>query len=313
MVVVTNEEELKEAVTYAKEHAMHPHILGGGTNSYFAERLEGYLFIKLELQGIQLFDDGKVIISASEEWDTVVYDMVQKGFWGIENLSHIPGTAGAAPVQNIGAYGVELKDTLLSVRALDMETLLFADLSNEDCRFGYRDSIFKQEKGRYVIVSLTLQLSKEPRPVLTYRPLDMLLGREDSTLAEIRALVIATRDMKLPDWNTYPNTGSFFKNPLVSKEEARRLKDMYPEMVIFEKEDGSKVSAAWLIEHVAKMKGVREGNVGTWPNQPLVIVNYGEATAEEVNVFAESIQKKIKDATGLQLEREVNYVKELQK
>ncbi len=307
LVVVTNEDELKDAVAFAKQKHLRVYILGGGTNTYFADDLSGYLFVKPEFLGIHL--NGEILTArAGENWDDVVKFTVDNGLWGIENLSHIPGGTGAGPIQNIGAYGVELKDTLVSVRVFDMTNMEFLDLLNTDCEFGYRDSIFKHQPGRYVVISIILKLSNEPQPVLTYKPLDTLIGKENLTIADIRDLVIKTRDIKLPDWKVFPNTGSFFKNPIVEKSKVDELKEKYPEIKIFDFEDNYKVSAAWLIENVAEAKGKREGDVGTWPNQPLVLVNYGNATSSELNAFADAIQNKIESETGVRLDREVNFV-----
>lgn len=309
LVVVKTEDELKEAVSFANKEGKKVYILGGGTNTYFAEDLSKYLFIKPEFIGKEIDEsDGMLTAFAGEDWDGVVAFAVEKEFWGIENLSHIPGGTGAGPIQNIGAYGVELKETLVSVRVFDMQTETFLDMSNSECKFGYRDSIFKQEMGRYVIISIKLQLSKEPQPILSYKPLDSLAGKENLTIEDVRDLVIKTRDIKLPDWRVFPNTGSFFKNPIVDKTKVDELKSKYPEVKIFEADGGYKVSAAWLIENVAEAKGKRVGNIGTWPNQPLVLVNYGDATAEELNSFANEIQDNIESKTGVRLDREVNFV-----
>lgn len=305
LVVVTDEAELKEAVEYAKTNNKKIHILGGGTNTYFAEDLSSYLFIKPEFMGVEL--EGETLTAyAGEDWDDVVKYAVEKGLWGIENLSKIPGSAGAAPIQNIGAYGVELKDMMLSTRVFDLETMEISDLKTNECEFGYRDSLFKHKPNRFAIISVTMQLSKERKPVLTYAPLDTLA--EDVTLGEVRNLVVKTREAKLPDWHEYPNTGSFFKNPIISKEKVDELKAKYPDIKIFEFGTAFKVSAAWLIEHVAGAKGKRVGNMGTWPNQPLVLVNYGDATAEELNTFAREIEDKIETITGVRLHKEVNFV-----
>ncbi len=246
--------------------------------------------------------------AAGENWDDVVKYAIAHGLWGIENLSYIPGTVGAAPVQNIGAYGMELRDTLTSLRAYDIQEGKFVEMTNEECHFAYRDSIFKHEKGRFVIISITLSLTQEKHSVLTYKPLDVLSIRDDVTLDEIRDVVIHTRTLKLPDYNLYPNTGSFFKNPIVSKEIGEALKASYPEIPLIAHNDAYKIPAAWLLEYIAMMKGVRVGDVGTWPVQPLVIVNYGEATAAELNSFVAASIEKIKNEVGILLEKEVNFV-----
>lgn len=308
LVVVRNAKELVEAVMNAASLGRRVHILGDGTNTYFGENLSEYLFIKNEIKGISFEekeDSVFLTISAGEKMDDIVRFSVEKNLWGLENLSLIPGSVGASPVQNIGAYGVELKDTLVSLSAYDMKYSQTVAISNEACEFGYRDSLFKKEKNRYCIISVTLKLSKKRNPVLTYKPLDSL-SKENCTLSEIRTLVIATRNAKLPEYREYPNVGSFFKNPIVTNEQGSFLLSLYPGMSLISHLEGYKIPAAWLIEHVACMKGVRAGDVGTWPNQPLVLVNYGDAKAQDVEAFSALIIEKIKEKTGVILEREVN-------
>lgn len=312
LVEVRTVEELKEAIMHARSEGLQVHILGGGTNSYFGSDLSKFLFIKPEFSGIELQtgNDGRVTITAgsSENWDEVVQLTVHKNLWGIENLSHIPGTVGAAPVQNIGAYGVELAEVFGTIQALDTETLEIVEFAREDCRFGYRDSVFKYQKGRYVILSVSLTLYTEPHPVLIYKPLDALQGKEGVTPQVVRDMVIKTRNEKLPDWKERPNAGSFFKNPVVDLETSEHLKNLYEDMPLIQVPDGYKIPAAWLIDRVAGMKGVRTGDVGTWPAQPLVIVNYGDATADDVDDFAKEIRSKIHKKTGIVLEQEVNRI-----
>lgn len=312
LVVVKSEEELKDAVAHAAAGGRRIHILGQGTNTYFAEDLSKYIFIKPEFKGIECnpLNAARYTLTAlsGESFDDVVNYSVEQGLWGIENLSHIPGSVGAAPVQNIGAYGSELKDTLISVRIFDIEQNLFKDLLNEECNFEYRDSLFKNNPGKYVIISITLNLTKEFKPVLDYKPLDTLKGKDNLTSKDVRDLVIATRLTKLPDWKKFPNTGSFFKNIIITKEEWDALKGTYPNMPVHEVRSGYKVPTAWLVEHIAEAKGLKVGDVGTWPNQPLVIVNYGNVTASEINDFASEIQRKVEERTGIKLEREVNFI-----
>lgn len=307
LVVVRNEEELQEAVMHAAACGCRVHIIGQGTNSYFGDDLSEFLFVQLDMKGIS-FDGEAVTAYARVVWDDLVVACVSRGLWGIENLSYIPGTVGAAPVQNIGAYGTDLSHTFVSLRAYDTELSIFVELNKNDCMFGYRDSLFKQQPHRYVVISVCLKLSYEPHPVLVYKPLDTLVGSENTTLDVIRELVIQTRTNKLPDWKMHSNAGSFFKNTTVSKEKAESLKEKYPDISLVEVSEGYKVPSAWLIEHVAGMKGVRVGDIGTWPLQPLVLVNYGDATADDVDAFAKSIKEKIYEKTGLTIEQEVNRV-----
>lgn len=311
IVEVTSTIELVNALMYAKKEGLQVHVIGEGTNTFFGNSLEHFLFIRNKIKGISLelqATDYKLQAASGETWDDIVKLAVEKGLWGIENLSYIPGTVGAAPVQNIGAYGAELADVFVSLQAIDRETYDLVEITNEACNFGYRDSIFKQKNNTYVIVSVTLHLSTQPRSVLSYKPLDTLLGKENLQPSDVRELVIATRTAKLPDYKAYPNAGSFFKNPVVTKEQGETLRTTYQDIPLIEAGEWYKIPAAWLIEHVAQMKGVRIGNVGTWPSQPLVIVNYGEADAEEIMAFSDDIMRKIKDITGIELEREVNYI-----
>lgn len=312
MVIVINEDGLLRAINLAKEKSLNIHILGEGTNTVFSDNLQGILFIKIEMVGISISEVGDDIIltaNAGEGWDKVVSYAVEREWWGIENLSLIPGTVGAAPVQNIGAYGVELCNVLESVRVYDTGQNIFTDLQNSDCKFTYRDSIFKQQPGRYIIVSICLKLNKKPNPILTYKPLDTLINRGDLKLSEIRDLVVSTRQAKLPDYHMYPNAGSFFKNSVIEKALGDSLRAVYPGIPLYETEGGGyKVPTAWLIEHVAMMKGVREGDVGTWPSQPLVLVNYGSATYTDLSIFSQKIIDIIYAETGITLEREVNVV-----
>ncbi len=311
MVVVRNEGELEDAVMYAEAEGLRVHILGEGTNTYFGNNLDTFLVIKNEIKGVAFSEEGDecfLEIGGGEVWDDIVQMAVEKKLWGIENLSYIPGTVGAAPVQNIGAYGTELQDALVSVRVYDMKQGIFLELTNQECIFGYRDSIFKHEQGRYIIVSIRIKLTKLAHPILTYKPLDSLAGRENVSLEEIRNLVIVTRKAKLPDWKEHPNAGSFFKNPIVDVAEAEGLRHTYPDIPLIPHGGAFKVPAAWLIEHVAGMKGVQMGNVGSWPNQPLVLVNYGQGEASELELFADLVIAKIKEKTEVHLEKEVNYV-----
>jgi UDP-N-acetylmuramate dehydrogenase len=315
MITVTTEDELKEAMLYAEQEKLRVHILGSGTNTFFAEYIESTLFVKIEIQGKEEIrnpdNDSEVLLTvgAGEIWDDTVLYCVERGLWGIENLSYIPGTVGAAPVQNIGAYGVELKDVVYEVRVYDRVKDLFSVLPTDECEFTYRDSFFKKEKGRYCISSVTLRLSKVAKPILTYKPLDMLLQKEEISIQEIRDIVVATRQAKLPDWHIYPNAGSFFKNPIITEGVFRRLVEMYPTVPFYTEESRYKIPAAWLIEHIAEMKGVRIDDVGTWPSQPLVIVNYGNTTVQGLLAFSDNIIAKVEAKTSIMLEKEVQYVK----
>lgn len=311
LCTVTSVSQLQEAFSYARKEGKVVHILGGGTNTYFGQDLSKYLFVKLCLSGIEfrLTSSGcEVKAFAGEVWDDLVSQAVSHGFWGIENLSLIPGTVGAAPVQNIGAYGVEFADSFVSLEAYDTHSDIFVVLDKEACQFGYRMSLFKHDTERYVITAVTLALSSVAHPKLTYKPLDALLAREVLTPLDVRQAVIDVRRAKLPDWKEYANAGSFFKNPTVSREEGESLRVQHTNIALHEVEGGYKISAAWLIEHVAHMKGVKVGDLRTWDKQPLVIVNEGAASADDVDAFAGSIRGAIFEATGITLEQEVNRI-----
>lgn len=314
VVEVRNDEEVSEVCKYASKNGRHVHVFGEGTNSFFGDALDGVLIVHMKTKGVEIQeienDASQVLITAQagELWDEVVLLSVERGLWGLENLSHIPGTVGAAPVQNIGAYGVELSDIFYSLRAYDVSAGAFVEFTKDDCKFGYRDSVLKQHPGRYIVVSVALTLSKLPKPVLSYAPLNTLPVTHALTPAIVRNAVVSTRQAKLPDYHTYPNAGSFFKNPIVTDKVATTLRAEFPGIPLISHADCHKIPAAWLIEHVAHMSGVRVGDVGTWPSQPLVIVNYGNATAAELLAFSDLIVEKVGQGSGVILEREVRAV-----
>lgn len=311
LIEVKSEEEIREAVMYAKQAGLRVYVVGGGTNTYFGEDLLGFLFIHPTFQGVTFEDQGDSIVVqayANEVWDNLVKKTVEKNLWGLENLSYIPGTVGGAPVQNIGAYGVELKEVFVSLRAYDTTEDKMVTFTHDTCHFGYRDSVFKYNKNRYIIIEVALRLQKEGAPTLHYKPLDELKSRTNLTLQDIRNAVIDIRKRKLPNYNEHPNCGSFFKNPVVDQETAEHLKTLYQHIPLIETLEGYKIPAAWLIENIAEMKGVRLGDVGLWPYQPLVIVNYGQATASNVDALADQVRKRIGEKTGIVLEQEVNRV-----
>ncbi len=311
VVEVSSVEELKDALVHVRQMGLRIHILGQGTNSYFGDNLSEYLFIKLDLKGVVLSptDNGQLLTaSASEIWDDAVALAVENNLRGIENLSYIPGTVGAAPVQNIGAYGVELADTFVSCEVFDTQTESVIVIYKADCMFGYRDSIFKHEVGRYVILSVTLLLSYNRPFTLTYKPLDELALREDLAVKDVRNRVIEVRRSKLPEWKESPNCGSFFKNPVVSREHGEELRLKYSSIPLIKHGDGYKIPAAWLIENVAEMKGKKVGDLRTWDKQPLVVVNDGQATADEVDELSKRIVGIVFEETGISMEQEVNRV-----
>ena len=323
LVRIKNEEELVEALMYAKSEGFRVHVLGEGTNTFFSNDLKNILVLKMEMKGIGVkkygvrsteegeirnIEDVFITAKAGEIFDDLVNLSTKNNWWGIENLSYIPGTVGASPVQNIGTYGVELKDVLDYVRAYDTQENKFVEFKNEDCGFGYRDSLFKKESGRYIICDITLKLSKNENAKLDYKPLDSLKEKENLTPRDVRELVIKTRTEKLPDYKKFPNAGSFFKNVIVTKEKFEELQKIYPDIKFFEEGENIKIPTAWFIENVAEMKGVQIGNVGTSQTQPLVLINYGANDAQELFDFEKIIIDKIFEKTEINIEREVNYI-----
>jgi UDP-N-acetylmuramate dehydrogenase len=286
-------------------------ILGGGCNVFFTKDFDG-LVICPDIKGLREMwsdedDDEDVFIEAmaSEDWDSFVQYTVDHGLSGLENLSLIPGTVGASPVQNIGAYGAEVKDCIREVVAIDIETNEIVSFANHECEFAYRDSLFKRTN-KYVIVSVVFQLKR----TYIYKPKYADLNREledvDSpTIRDVRDAVICIRQRKLPDEKVLPNAGSFFKNPYIQKEHAEKLKEKYPELPVFPYKDNLvKTSAAFLIDK-AGYKGKRVGNIGTYPNQPLIIVNYGATDGNEIVEFMNEIRTVVKTQFDIELEPEV--------
>lgn len=288
------------------------YILGGGSNVLLTQPVDG-LVVFNRLQGITCIreDETHVWIQAASGviWHDLVMWCVERGYGGIENLALIPGTCGAAPIQNIGAYGVELTAVFHELEALDIQGGNIRLFSREDCRFGYRDSVFKQEaKGLYFIVSITLCLSKTPRVNTSYGGLLQVLqerGIAHPGIRDVADAVIAIRQSKLPDPAATGNAGSFFKNPVVLNELAESLKRTYPDMPLFDAAQGVKIPAAWLIEQCG-WKGYRSGDAGVHPKQALVLVNYGNAKGEAIFRLSEEIITSVQQRFNILLEREVN-------
>lgn len=286
-------------------------IIGSGCNLFFTKDFDG-IIIKPDLLGLydsaddEEADDEVYIESmASEDWDSFVQYTVENGLSGLENLSLIPGTVGAAPIQNIGAYGAEVKDCIREVVAFDMLTNEVVSFTNAECEFEYRDSIFKR-RGHYIIISVVFRLQRTFHYKPRYADLNKELEDiENPTVNDVREAVIRIRRRKLPDEKVLPNAGSFFKNPYITKEHAERLSEQYPGLPVFPYKDGwIKTSAAFLIDR-AGYKGKRVGEVGTYPNQPLIIVNYGTPDGNMIVEFMNEIRSVIKQQFDIELEPEV--------
>lgn len=319
---VSSESELLEAVAVAKKQKLRIMILGGGSNILISDAGFPGMVVKCEIMGQSVISMGgnayKLSVGAGEQWDDVVEHAVSHGLYGIETLSAIPGTAGAAPVQNIGAYGSEIAETVMLVRALDLVKMKFVEFNKKGCAFEYRDSIFKKRKGRYVITRVDLKMSSRGSVNISYRDLQEYFKNVDPkraalhmkpTLKEVRDAVIAIRWKKLPDWKLWGTAGSFFKNPILSKRKFDKLKARYPELPGYPEPDGKvKVPLAWILDHVCHVKGQMDGNVGPYENQALVLVTKPGATAAQVVARAKELMDMVEKATGIKVEAEVEWV-----
>lgn len=290
------------------------YVLGGGNNILFTRRFEGTL-IKPAATGITVIGEDTDTVTlraeAATDWDRMVAWCVERGLWGAENLSLIPGTVGASPVQNIGAYGAEAAGIIYRVHLYDTLRREHATLEKADCRFAYRDSIFKHElRGRTVITAVELRLGKHPAPNLAYGDLKAQVeARGGASIANIRNAVCAIRRSKLPDPDTLGNAGSFFKNPVVDNATAERLREEDPACPVYPVSAHSmcKLAAGWLIDR-AGLKGFRMGRVGVHERQALVLVNFGGATGNEVIALARYVQDRVFDRFGVRIEPEVNIL-----
>jgi UDP-N-acetylmuramate dehydrogenase len=289
-------------------------ILGGGSNMLFVKDFNG-LVIRMNIRGIDHrinHDEVFVAAGAGEVWNDLVNYCVAHEYAGMENLSLIPGSVGASPIQNIGAYGVELKDVFFSCNALEIASGKFKTFTKEDCQFDYRDSVFKNEvKGQYIIVSVKFRLSMIPDVKLHYGAIkDEMANRgiTSPTIKDVSDVVSHIRVSKLPDPSTIGNAGSFFKNPVIDKDEFVAIRSYFPDIVNYPAADGQvKLAAGWLIEQCG-WKGKVVGNTGTWKNQALVLVNHGGATGEEVYSLSSQIIDSVYTKFGVTLEREVNII-----
>ena len=288
-------------------------VLAGGNNILFTRDYDGVLLTPVARGITLLSDDGdevRVRADAGVEWDDLVAWAVERGLWGIENLSLIPGKAGAAPVQNIGAYGCEAKDAIRRVEMYCVETGAMLTLDAAHCGFGYRESVFKHDlKGRAIITAVEIALTHTPRPRLGYGDVEREVeARGGATLRNIREAICAIRRAKLPDPVVLGNAGSFFKNPVVGAAAAERLLAEYPDMPHYPAPEGRvKLAAGWLIDR-AGMKGRRKGAVGVHERQALVLVNHGGATGGEVIAFAHEVQERVREKFGIEIDTEVNIL-----
>lgn len=313
-VQANSEDDIRLALMEAKSLHVPLFVLGGGSNILLTKDLNA-LVLKIELKGIKLLEENKdhilVEVGAGENWHDFVLHCIENGWAGIENLSLIPGTVGASPMQNIGAYGVEIKEVFHHLTAIHRESLEEKIFDWNACRFGYRESVFKNElKGQYIISRVIFKLSKKPLLKTEYGAiLETLekMGVKKANIKHISDAVIHIRQSKLPDPKIIGNAGSFFKNPTLTQSTFEKLKKQFPSIPGFPNEEGIKVPAAWLIEQ-AGWKGKTFGKIGVHVNQPLVLVNYGGGEGEEIKLLSQKIQDSVKSKFGIELHPEVNFL-----
>jgi UDP-N-acetylmuramate dehydrogenase len=307
IVLLANSEEFKSNSTL---------MLGGGSNILLTKDYNG-LVIKNEIDGISIIseDDTKIklAVGSGVNWHQFVLYCIDHNWCGVENLSLIPGCVGAAPIQNIGAYGVEVKDAITGVRFYNIEKKCFEDYNNEDCKFGYRESVFKKDlKNNFFITTVYFELKKQAEINISYGAIKTELEKNNitnPTIKDVSNAVIAIRSSKLPDPKLIGNAGSFFKNPTISIVHFEKLKLNFPNIVGYPNKDNTtiKIAAGWLIESCG-LKGIRVGNTGCHQLQALVLVNYGNATGNEIFNYSEAVIQQVKSKFDISLEREVNII-----
>ena len=304
--------EIKKSEKF-KDHELL--ILGGGSNILFTKDFNGLVILN-NIKGKEIVDqnDDSIIlkIGAGENWHELVMYCVDNGWGGIENLSLIPGNTGTAPMQNIGAYGVEIKETFVELEALEISSGKIVKFSNSECEFGYRESVFKNKmKNKYIILNITLELNKNPILNINYGDIKAILETkkiETPTIKDVSNAIISIRQRKLPDPKKIGNSGSFFKNPIIDINLLKLIEGKYPNVVSYKiNENKFKIAAGWMIEK-AGWKGKKFNNFGVHENQALVLVNYGLANGKEIFNLSEKIILDIKEKFGITLEREVNII-----
>ena len=314
---IISKQDLVDALTWADEHNAQTVIIGEGSNIFWSDEGFDGLVIVCDIKGIELLSEDETsatyTIGSGENWDETVKTLSEKGLSGIECLSLIPGTAGATPVQNVGAYGQEISQTLVSVEAYDNHEKKFVTISAEDCNFGYRTSRFKTtDKGRFFITSITLRLHKSSLTPPFYAVLESYLHEHtitDYSPQSLRSAVVAIRSQKMPDWHKIANNGSFFANPIVSAEKYALLKEKFPEIVGWEYEGGYKLSAGWLLES-AGLKGYHDPETGmaTSEKTALALINEHAKSTEDLLDFKQKIVDIIKEKFDIVLEQEPELI-----
>jgi len=312
--VLKNESDIADLFS-SEEFKNNKYIfLGGGSNVLFTKDYDGLVILN-DIKGLEIIKEDIenvfLKVASGENWHDLVMYTVEKDWWGMENLALIPGTVGASPIQNIGAYGVEVKDTIEEIEAYEISTSMKRVFKKEECNFGYRESIFKQElKNKYFIASIIFKLSKNKKIQNTYKVLAEYIEENKLQInkpKDMASVVISIRQSKLPDPKILGNCGSFFKNVFVDLKKLEEIKKTHPDVPFFTEEDKIKIPTAWLIDKLG-LKGFRAGDVGIHEKQALVIVNYGNATGEDIASFAQNIINTVYEKWGIVLHPEVNFV-----
>ena len=315
LVEVNSLTTLQEALAFAATKKLPHFILGGGSNVLISDLGYPGVVLRMSVPGIEWREDGEHILAtvgSGVSWDAFVEAAVRNLAWGVENLSGIPGTVGASPIQNIGAYGKEASHIVEWVEVYDTEIGSVRVLPNAECAFSYRDSIFKHREGKgFIVTRVGFRLTKRETPDLKYKDVAEYFGKRSAppSLEEIRQAILEIRAKKFPELKTHGTAGSFFKNPILSAKEAEQFLGNYPDAPHYALSDGRvKFPTGWILDHVLHLRGMRKGEIGSWDTQALVLVNYGSATAKELKAFAREIQYQVATKTNILLEPEVVFV-----
>ncbi len=312
-ISIQNEDHIKESIEFLNKKRQNYFILGGGSNILITRNITG-LILHNQIKGINIIKEDlesvTLNIGAGIMWNDLVKWSIKKKLWGIENLILIPGTVGAAPIQNIGAYGVEIKDVFQKLNAYNIKTGEKKKFTKKECLFGYRDSIFKNElKNKFFISDIEIKLKKKESPILNYEALRLEFEKNSIpiSLENIGSTICKIRNSKLPDPKKIGNSGSFFKNPVIEKNVFERIQKKFPEIKYFQKNKKIKLSAGWLIEKCG-WKGKKIKQCGVYEKQALVLVNFGKATGIEIKELANNIKKDVKNKFKIDLEEEVQII-----
>lgn len=309
--IVKNVGNLKKANDFAKNNKVNFFVLGGGSNVLISDNGFNGLVIRNEILGKKILPNNIVCFGAGENWDKCVQFAIKNKLFGLENLSYIPGTVGGAAVQNIGAYGVEAKDFIYKVEVFDVKDGKVFVMKGRDCKFSYRNSIFKQKKN-LIVTKVYFVLDKKFTANLNYGGIKVASsttrrrgGKVKITAMDVRKAVISIRKSKLPEISELGSAVSFFKNPIVGKKKFEKIQNKYQDIKFFEEKGKIKISLGFVLDKICGLRGYRKNNVGFYDKQPLVIVNYGKATTKEILALAEIAERKVKEKIGIKIEMEV--------